>query len=597
MLGDPNYDGPLSVCGNGYCDDVDVPNGLGPGAGFSKLYIQTITISNRPVRGRMTLRAQFLSSVCLSSDFKIFGAHAVISGQGTLSSALGATCRRLWTGGWLRIPPEQGIEQLEFRFFLTVWQADGMAMGDVCGTNTSFSKAINICNRCEDVDQRTAASRRPCSFLCCRCGDADVHKPGCLCHFRLRTATRDRAANPSPSPAEMQKLGKKSLTHGLFGVPGIHVATAGPKDSMHTCNEGRTSQLGANTCWSVVEAGWATKWQLQSRASTFDWTPGAPSSFFRPSYLPDSIFTKTKVEQADGSWVWGPHKDIAIPGSAAGATTFTIMSIEFLRPFIPDGPLPLWWRIWQWHRAAFCMGLRFKFTLRDLYQMEDLFLRSERAIASHPPYRDLWLPKAHWLLHLAHDIFLWGPSRLLTTLLNEMKNAKFKAGAKRSNFHNPPKSVAQFWAGQSDWELQNLTLSDACSCGRSIVGGRADHFHDSLAVALLLSQERIEPSTQVDFLASVMLHAVTILRTEYVLLEGRVYTVSRLLSACDHCYALLHEVASSVLIDELGAYYIELVATDEEDLPKRMIMLDNACKMTGLWSVPVDSRMYVVPKY
>lgn len=601
VLGDPNYNGPVSVCGQGYCDDVDVPNGIGPAAGHSKLYIQTVTIVNRPVRGRMTLRAQFLSTVCLSSDFSKFGARAVISGQGTLESSLGATCRRLWTRGWLRIPPSQGIEQLEFRFFLTVWQADGLAMGDVCGTNTSFSKAVNICCSCENIDQRTDASRTPCSLLRCECCDADVHKPGCPCHFRLRTATRDRARNrdnPTPSADEMRALGIKTLSHGLFGVPGIHVATAGPKDAMHTLNEGRTSQLGAMTLWAVVNAGWATKEQLKVHASTFDWTPGSPTTgYYCPNYLPNTIFVSTKVPQAGRSWVWGPHKGIKIPGSAAGVTTYTIMSLEFLRPFIPQGPLPVWWRIWQQHRAGFCMGLRYRFTLRDLYQMEDHFVESETLIQSHPPYRSCWIPKAHWVLHLAHDIFRFGPSRLLTTLLNEMKNAKFKAGAKRSNFHNPPKSVAEFWAGQSDWELQNLPHSAACSCAVSLVSGRADVFHDSVAVALLLSQSRIKPSTHVDFLSSVKLHSVTVQRTDYVFLDRCVYTVARLVSACEQFYAVLHEVASLVLTDELGAYYFEHVASVEEDLPTRMITLDNACTMTALWSIPVDSRVYFVPKY
>ena len=84
-------------------------------------------------------------------------------------------------------------------------------------------------------------------------------------------------------------------------------------------------------------------------------------------------------------------------------------------------------------------------------------------------YAHLWIPKAHWVLHLAHDIFLWGPSRLHTTMLNEMKNARFKAGAKRSNFHNPAKDVAMFWAQQSDYELQTLSPSHFCSSNDSDV--------------------------------------------------------------------------------------------------------------------------------
>ena len=174
---------------------------------------------------------------------------------------------------------------------------------------------------------------------------------------------------------------------------------------MHTLQEGRTGQLGAVTLWHFVASGLATQKELQSRASSFDWTPGGSSGMYAPSYLPDRIFVSTKVSQADGTWVWGPHKDISIPGSAAGVCTFAILSMEFLRPFIPDGPPPPWLHAWQLHAAAFAMSLRFRFTYSDLLHLESLFLRSETIVSQHPPYRDLWIPKAHWVLHIAHDIY------------------------------------------------------------------------------------------------------------------------------------------------------------------------------------------------
>jgi hypothetical protein len=604
LLGDPNYCGPTRVVGQGYGDDVDIPNGIGPAAGFSKLWIQTWTLVSRPPRGRMTMRAQFLSAVCLSSDFKIFGAKQIISGNGKTEFSLGATMRRLWTGGVLRVSPEvHGFAKFHCRVLTSVFCADGMGMGDVTGTNTSFSKAINPCNRCEDLDQRRPDKREPCSFLLCRCGDADRHKRGCPCHFRLRTHARD-LARPNPTKAEMQALGRTTLEHGLYGIPGIHAAHAGPKDPMHTLQEGRTSQLGAVTLWAVVDAHWATAAQLKSRASTFDWTPGTVSGFFRPNYLPDSIFVSTKIPQPNGTWVWGPHKDIKIPGSAAGVATFTLMSLEFLRPFIPsaimagDEESPPWLRVWLLHRAGFCMTLRYRFTGRDLLVLEGHFLTSEKLLQGIPAYILLWIPKAHWVLHLAHDIRLWGPTRLLTTLLNEMKNARFKAGAKRSNFHNPAKSVAEFWVGQSDWELQSLPSLSASACAsaeaRVIVSGMASSFPDSPAVQLLLQHSCITAACQLDFLDSVKFHSVLLNRTEYVFLDKAVHSIERLVRSPSQHYAYLLEVAPCVLIDELGAYYIEPVAAGET----RLLVIRNDCEMTGMWAVPgCDSKLYLVPKY
>ena len=275
-------------------------------------------------------------------------------------------------------------------------------MGDVCGTNTSFSRAINACNLCEDLDQRKEKHAVPCGFLREE-----------TCRFTLRTPERDNVIlyDPEcpPSAAQMQAFGVTTLIHGLYDIPGIYVSRPGPKDPMHSWNEGRTGQLGAVTCWNFVKSGFATAAELQQRATEFDWTPtsgGSKGGYYVPNYLPDKIFVSTKVVQADGSWVWGPHKNIAIPGSAKGVCTFALMSTEFFRPFIPVGkPLPEWLLAWQLHVAAFSMVLRFKFTFRELLHLEDIVVRSESLIISIPEYYALWIPKAHWILHAAHDIY------------------------------------------------------------------------------------------------------------------------------------------------------------------------------------------------
>ena len=187
------------------------------------------------------------------------------------------------------------------------------------------------------------------------------------------------------------------------------------------------------------------------------------------------------------------------------------MSIEFLRPFFPVGTqIPVWYQAWRQHRTGFCMVLRYRFTFSDLLTMETHFVESERLIQTVPQYRNLWIPKAHWVLHLAHDIYLWGPSRLLTTLLNEMKNARFKAGAKRGNYHHPVKDVATFWVEQSDYELRTCNAA-SLSCVSSedtsiIVSGTAAEFSESVAVSLLFERTIVEHSTRLNFLSSITFH-------------------------------------------------------------------------------------------
>ena len=187
--------------------------------------------------------------------------------------------------------------------------------------------------------------------------------------------------------------------------------------------------------------------------------------------------------------------------------------------------------------------------------------------------------------------------RLLSTLLNEMKNAKFKRGASRSNYHNPPKSVAEFWADQSDYELRTLSHSGASDSTGSatIVSGDAASFHDSIAVRILLERSIIDQLTVVDFLASVCIHGVTLMRTDLLLLDHMVYSVQRIAraSSVGH-FALLYEVAP-LSSDRLGALFVERTEITDA-LPMRLVNLAHS-PVTCLWCIESDARLYLVPKY
>lgn len=126
------------------------------------------------------------------------------------------------------------------RGWMPVWTADGMAQGEVYGTNTSFSRAVNICNRCEDMDQRDPLKSVPCGFLCCKCGDAHMHAAGCKCHFQLRNAARD-AVRPQLTKESLQKLGITAPHHSFTDVPHFNVAPAQVRKSqcMHCTRAAR----------------------------------------------------------------------------------------------------------------------------------------------------------------------------------------------------------------------------------------------------------------------------------------------------------------------------------------------------------------------
>ena len=603
FLGDPAYDGPTRTAYGAYCDDVDIPNPISTAAGHHKLYIGFFTVLSRPPRTRTTLRSIHLATICLAADFKLFGPRKIVSGTG-LDNSVGGTMRRFDLGVTLKTPPSSGFQSLPMRGWLAVWTADGLAQGEVYGTNSSFSKAVNPCNHCEDCDQRTPLGRKPCGFLVCTCDPNVAHRAQCPCHFQLRTPRRDaeRKSRGKMTKIQMQKLGIVNEDHGFVDIPYFHVAHAGPKEPMHALWEGRTKHLIAHTFWSIVDAGLATPEQLREHAQSFDWSPGVvtgSTTFFRPQYIPLSIFTSTKVVQPDGSWVWGPHKDAKMPFSASGMVTFTVMSPTFFSRFIPSSwtlsSSPAWWRAWVLHSKGACATLCFHFKFADLLRIENLFVDSETTIAAHPPYADLWIPKAHWILHTALDMFRFGPGRLLWVMLNEMKLSDFKNACKRSNFLNPVKCTATFWCEQSDWQCQQGNFSrSACSNAVVLVWGAVADFPDSEPLALLVQNNRVQLDSSVQFLSALDIHGVTMGRNSGVLVEGRLYWAERILAAQEQYYVWLRLLTAELSTNSFGQLIAHPCSAWTES---RLLSLHSGSDVTPVYLVPDAHALTVIVRF
>ena len=127
------------------------------------------------------------------------------------------------------------------------------------------------------------------------------------------------------------------------------------------------------------------------------------------------------------------------------------------------------------------------------------------------------------------------------------------------------------------------------------MSGDAASFHDSIAVRILLERSIIDQLTVVDFLASVCIHGVTLMRTDLLLLDHMVYSVQRIAraSSVGH-FALLYEVAP-LSSDRLGALFVERTEITDA-LPMRLVNLAHS-PVTCLWCIESDARLYLVPKY
>ena len=180
-----------------------------------------------------------LASVCLASDTILFGPDILISGHPNNEDpdflSIGAIFRSFHAGVVLRTPPCTGLKEVRVRGWLLAWSADGMAAGAIFGTNSSFSKAWNICNLCENgIQTDVKRNHTPTGFLRCCCPeDADSHHPRCLCHFRLRTPNRDAERKVKGcTQQELRILGITTEEHGFVRVRCVQVSQLGPKDTM-----------------------------------------------------------------------------------------------------------------------------------------------------------------------------------------------------------------------------------------------------------------------------------------------------------------------------------------------------------------------------
>jgi hypothetical protein len=598
-LGDPNYSGDTRTAWSGYCDDVDVPNPIGTAAGHSKLFLCFIVLLNRKSTNRLTLRSIHLAHISLASDAILAGPEVLISGSRDDpedSASIGANFTRLNAGTTLQCADG---EKRPIRGWLLAWAADGMALGQVAGTNRSFSAAHNPCNLCEDFKQfRDARDHKPFGFLRCRCppNGARPHRPRCPCKWRLRSERRDAQIKQRGKKDEMQAAGITTFDHGFVRVPHVRVSCLGPKDPMHTFLEGCTRHRSAYTLFMIYHTGRATKEQLRDAILKCDFGGGV-NPLFRPGYVSNGIYTATKVTLPSGGIVWGPHKEAKLNYTAHGCLVFSIFSLEILKKYFPEDDPPVWWKAWVMHVHVISTMMRTEFTMADLYRLEDMLIEDQELHFSVPEYHDTWVPKYHWAQHLALDIFRWAPPRFLWCMLMEMKNAQFKRGCKRSNNHNPTKSTALYWVEKSAHELKNKKAKQHCDTSDSKVkvlqSGLLSSFSSVPCTQALLTHMG---DGQVCFFNFIKLRGAHISLNSHVFVGSshRIYAVLQLVSAHNSHFVWLAELGDAERDPVYGSWSME---TDQKYTGHRLLELVDGVDVTPLWCVSDTSGLRFIERW
>lgn len=300
--------------------------------------------------------------------------------------------------------------------------------------------------------------------------------------------------------------------------------------------------------------------QVKHRVATFEYGNGVPG-LDRPGYLPDSIFTKTRLTLPDGTELWGPHKDAKLPYTAYGTLIFIVHSIEVLRPFLPhDAATYKWWQAWVLHYHVIVQLLRFEYSFQELLTLEDTIIAWQATFFDVPEFYHCWLPKHHWALHAAHDIWRWGPPRLLWCMIYEMKNAHFKRGCKRGNFHDPVKTIAMYYVDYSAHALKRQrSHHHVChsTAGAVLAAGYLNSRPTCAYQAQLRSLLNItaEEDVFVEHIAYMIVHGMHVNSGSYVLRDIEVFRILNILRV-DNSHLLWLAYHGPAAFDEFGCAFL-----------------------------------------
>ena len=650
-LGSTDYGGVATLAWQMYADGVDVVNAIGAAAGHHHMtFIYTLPLNKAPAE-RNRVSSINLAAIVMTKDLKYFGPAITISGhigEHYDSSSIGAGFRRFQDGVDLKVP---GHGRVKFRGWLHSFVGDAPAVAEMVGTKQSYGPLVkNPCNMCENANRPrlTGFSK----FLACSCADDREHDAACPCKFALRTAERDAVHEVEATEARKQMLGVDHWDHAFVRIPtgGRSLAQQpGPKDGMHVTLQGITKSSAASTIFMATRRhGWFTPAQFRARCREFVWPKDKQVS--RPWYIPNKVFQGVQWQEeidelaaaaaaaaaaagaaaeaaggvrgrgraargnaprgrgraprgrgrgrARGRGTPKPNKETTLPFTAHGTLVWALHSIELFRPLIPDNAMEFaFWRAWVHHVETLNMMMQPVFTLATLNVLEDTLERWYTAFFAVPEYKKHWVPKMHWIQHLAHDIWRFGPTRHNWCMNYEAKNQPLKRGCKRStNFANPAKATAGFWCESTDFHLQrekNKRKSPVVAGPVCDEGPMAKYRDNPALIAQLEDMARccgLEPSDQLMY---TFLHSVSVsgreMRPEtyaFVVLGGQTEPsfckVARLMEFRGGLWAWVVVYPPTVLVyDPMGVLHIAQASLEHNAVETKLMVMDQS--FAPLW--------------
>lgn len=89
----------------------------------------------------------------------------------------------------------------------------------------------------------------------------------------------------------------------------------------------------------------------------------------------------------------------------------------------------------------------------DVERIDELQVKHSTLFDQVPEYNGLKRPKHHFLTHLAHDVWRYGPPRGYWCFGFEGFNKVIKAGSERTNWKNESVGIMRYWSMRSAWDM------------------------------------------------------------------------------------------------------------------------------------------------
>ena len=289
-----------------------------------------------------------------------------------------------------------------------------------------------------------------------------------------------------------------------------------------------------------------------------------------------------------------PCKDATPSYTAHHMLVFTLMSLELFRPFVPENARSTcpFWEVWVQQVYIIQSLMKPGHTYNELLALDKAIHKLFTTIDQIPEYNGFWVPKFHFAQHAAMDVLRYGPMRLNWCMMYEAKNQPLKRGCKRSNFHNPAKSTAEFWATSTDHQIRKRhKRTPSMSAGPVKKQGTSDTFPELAdELSYMHTALELEPDATFKMLRSAGKYGVQFFSATYAIIgvlpgvaQETICRIQHIIQANNGIYLLVDVFPPDVIhYDEMGVMRTTIAELKKSPTTYMVLNLEKD-PLTALW--------------